>query len=228
MSASMTEATPCRIVVLISGNGSNLQALMDRCDRQRCKFVGVLSNRADAYGLQRASGAGVPTHVIDHRDYPDRESFDRAMMAVIDAFDADLVVLAGFMRILSAAFVQRYQGRLLNIHPSLLPAYKGTHTHRRVLDAGEAEHGVSVHFVTEELDGGPVIRQAVLAVNADDTSESLAARVAIEEHKIYPEVVDWFASGRLQMRDGKAWLDGTMLPVTGHRSHAGSVADSCQ
>src|SRR5690554_4900682 len=211
MNERVTKAAPCRVVVLISGNGSNLQALMDNCSKEHCQFTGVISNKANAYGLQRAAGAGVPSQVVDHKDYPDRESFDQAMIRVIDGFQADLVVLAGFMRILSAGFVQHYQGRLLNIHPSLLPDYKGTQTHQRVLDAGETEHGVSVHFVTEELDGGPVIRQAVIDIGADDTAESLASRVAIEEHKIYPEVVNWFATGRLFMKNGNAWLDGERL-----------------
>lgn len=218
MKEPVGDAARCRIVVLISGNGSNLQALMDRCDKQHCQFTGVVSNKADAYGLQRATAAGVPVQVVNHREYADRESFDRELIRVIDALQADLVVLAGFMRILSPLFVQHYQGRLLNIHPSLLPVYKGTHTHQRVLDAGDAEHGASVHFVTEELDGGPVIRQAVIRVNPDDDAESLAARVAIEEHKIYPEVVNWFAAGRLRMREGQAWLDEQRLPPEGVRT----------
>lgn len=218
MNQRIDKAEPCRIVVLISGNGSNLQALMDNCDTEHCQFTGVISNRADAYGLQRAAAAGVPSQVVDHKDYPDRESFDQAMIRVIDGFQADLVVLAGFMRILSAGFVQHYHGRLLNIHPSLLPDYKGTQTHQRVLDAGESEHGVSVHFVTEELDGGPVIRQVVIPVHPDDSAQSLAARVAIEEHRIYPQVVNWFATGRLVMRDGNAWLDGERLSQHGVRT----------
>ena len=237
--------TPCRIVVLISGNGSNLQALMDQCSTPHCAFVGVISNKADAYGLQRAAEAGVPSWVVDHKAYPDRESFDQAMIRIIDEQQADLVVLAGFMRILSAAFVQHYKGRLLNIHPSLLPAYKGTVTHRRVLEAGETEHGVSVHFVTEELDGGPVIRQAVIPVEPQDTPESLAARVAIEEHKIYPEVVTWFATGRLRMgsagnadnakiaksaentdENAKVWLDGEALPAQGVRSFTDTTSSA--
>lgn len=218
MNQRIDKAEPCRIVVLISGNGSNLQALMDNCDTEHCQFTGVISNRADAYGLQRAAAAGVPSQVVDHKDYPDRESFDQAMIRVIDGFQADLVVLAGFMRILSAGFVQHYHGRLLNIHPSLLPDYKGTQTHQRVLDAGESEHGVSVHFVTEELDGGPVIRQVVIPVQPDDSAQSLAARVAIEEHRIYPQVVNWFATGRLVMRDGNAWLDGERLSQHGVRT----------
>lgn len=226
MNQHVTKAAPCRVVVLISGNGSNLQALMDHCSKVHCQFTGVISNKADAYGLQRAAAAGVPSQVVDHREYPDRESFDKEMIRVIDAFQADLVVLAGFMRILSPGFVQHYQGRLLNIHPSLLPDYKGTHTHQRALDAAETEHGVSVHFVTEELDGGPVIRQAVIPINADDTADSLAARVAIEEHKIYPEVVNWFAAGRLVMKDGNAWLDGERLSPQGVRTQAGSACSN--
>ncbi|MCB1649655.1 MAG: phosphoribosylglycinamide formyltransferase [Pseudomonadales bacterium] len=210
-------ATPCSVVVLISGNGSNLQALIDHAEGSPYRISAVISNKADAFGLQRARKAGIPTRVLDHREFADRESFDQRLMAEIDAFKPDLLVLAGFMRILSAGFVQHYSGRVLNIHPSLLPAYRGTHTHERVLEAGEPEHGVSVHFVTEELDGGPVILQAIVPVAADDTRDSLASRVFVQEHRIYPKAVDWFASGRLCMRDNAAWLDGERLGVQGIR-----------
>ena len=207
-----------RLVVLISGSGSNLQAVLDACGQSsrtgagmNARVVGVLSNKADAFGLARATRAGVPTAVLDHTGYPDRESFDRAMTSVIDAWQPDVVVLAGFMRILSAGFVQHYAGRLLNIHPSLLPRYKGLHTHRRALAAGDAEHGCSVHFVTPELDGGPVIAQAVVRVEGTDNEETLADRVHAAEHRLYPAVLGWLADQRLQYRDGQPWFDGHPL-----------------
>ncbi len=209
--------TPCPIVVLISGNGSNLQALMDHSGEGAYRVCAVISNKADAFGLQRASSAGIPTRVIDHRDYADRLSFDQRLIEEIDSFNPRLVVLAGFMRILSAEFVQHFAGRILNIHPSLLPAYRGTHTHERVLEAGEKEHGVSVHFVTEELDGGPVVLQACVPVHNDDTPTSLAERVFEQEHRIYPKAVAWFAAGRLSMNDKAAEFDGKRLGVSGIR-----------
>jgi phosphoribosylglycinamide formyltransferase-1 len=209
--------TPCPIVVLISGNGSNLQALMDHSAEGAYRVCAVISNKADACGLQRASKAGIPTRVIDHRDYADRLSFDKRLIEEIDSFNPALVVLAGFMRILSAEFVQHYAGRVLNIHPSLLPAYRGTHTHERVLEAGEKEHGVSVHFVTEELDGGPVVLQASVPIRTDDTAISLAERVFEQEHRIYPKAVAWFAAGRLNMQDKAAVFDGKRLGVSGIR-----------
>lgn len=207
----------CNLVVLISGNGSNLQALIDASFDAGYSIKGVVSNKADAYGLERASKAGIPALVIDHRQFADRESFDRALIEKIDGFSPDLVVLAGFMRILSSAFVQHYSGKILNIHPSLLPDYRGTHTHQRVLDAGEAYHGVSVHFVTEELDGGPVVIQSAIAIEKDDTADSLAKRIAVREHVIYPKAVAWFAQQRLAMKDNGAWLDGTRLSINGVR-----------
>ncbi len=211
---------PCAIVVLISGNGSNLQALIDHSSEGGYSIAAVLSNKADAYGLQRARQAGIPTRVVDHREFKDRESFDERLVQEIDAFAPSLVVLAGFMRILSSAFVQHYSGKILNIHPSLLPAYRGTQTHERVLEAGEKEHGVSVHFVTEELDGGPVVLQSVVPVQADDDRDSLAARVFVQEHRIYPKAVSWFASGRLKMQDQAAFFDGTRLGVHGLRENS--------
>jgi len=204
--------------VLISGNGSNLQAIIDYSSIGGYQLCAVISNRADAFGLQRATRAGIATRLLDHKAFTSREAFDAQLMQEIDAFRPDLVVLAGFMRILSSGFVQHYAGRLLNIHPSLLPDYKGINTHQRVLDAGEPQHGVSVHFVTPELDGGPVIRQAVINVTADDTRDSLAQRVAIEEHKIYPEVIEWFASGRLTMDKNGVLLDQQHLPSCGIRT----------
>ncbi|WP_264309934.1 phosphoribosylglycinamide formyltransferase [Pseudomonas putida] len=208
----------CNVVVLLSGSGSNLQALIDSCrrDDSPVRIRAVVSNRADAYGLQRAAAAGIDTAVLDHTGFDGREAFDAALMARIDGFAPDLVVLAGFMRILSGDFVRHYQGRLLNIHPSLLPKYKGLHTHRRALEAGDAEHGCSVHFVTEELDGGPLVVQAVVPVTSDDTAESLAHRVHHQEHQIYPLAVHWFAEGRLRLGEHGALLDGQPLAASGH------------
>lgn len=214
-------AEKCRVVVLISGNGSNLQAIIDASENNpdsAYEVVAVVSNKAEAYGLQRAARAGIPGRVVDHKAWESREAFDQALISEIDRFDPQLLVLAGFMRILTPAFVQHYQGRILNIHPSLLPDYRGTNTHQRVLDAGESEHGVSVHFVTEELDGGPVVRQAVIAVESTDDKDTLASKVAAQEHRIYPETVQCFAEGRLSMHSNKAWMDGQELPPQGVRS----------
>ncbi len=207
--------TKYSIAVLISGNGSNLQALIDASHLGNYTIGLVISNKSDAYGLERARRANIATQVIDHREYANREDFDAALMAVLDAERPQLIVLAGFMRILSSAFVQHYQGLILNIHPSLLPKYPGTNTHQRAIDAGETEHGVSVHFVTEELDGGPVIAQEPVPVLPQDTARELAARVAAQEHVLYPRVVTWFAAGRLVMRDQRAWLDDRLLPPSG-------------
>lgn len=209
---------PCDVVVLLSGSGSNLQALIDSslAADSPVRIRAVVSNRADAYGLQRAQAAGIDTAVLEHGGFEGREAFDAALMQVIDGFEADLVVLAGFMRILSAEFVRHYQGRLLNIHPSLLPLYKGLHTHRRALEAGDAEHGCSVHFVTEELDGGPLVVQAVVPVAQDDTPQSLAQKVHCQEHQIYPLAVRWFAEGRLRLGEHGALLDGQPLAASGH------------
>ncbi|MBB4863881.1 phosphoribosylglycinamide formyltransferase-1 [Pseudomonas nitritireducens] len=211
-------STPCNVVVLISGSGSNLQALIDSLAGADTPAVirAVISNRADAYGLERARQAGIETRFLDHKSYADRESFDAALVQAIDGFDADLVLLAGFMRILSADFVRHYQGRLLNIHPSLLPKYKGLHTHQRALEAGDAEHGCSVHFVTEELDGGPLVVQAAIPVESDDTPETLAQRVHVQEHVIYPLAMRWFAEGRVRLGEQGAMLDDELLPASGH------------
>jgi len=209
------QQTDCTIAVLISGNGSNLQALIDASASSNYKVGLVISNNPAAYGLQRAAQAGIPTRVINHRDYASREAFDLELISALDAFKPQLIVLAGFMRILSPQFVQHFNGRILNIHPSLLPKYPGTNTHQRVLDAGESEHGVSVHFVTEELDGGPVIVREKVAVLDTDTATVLAARVAQKEHLLYPRVVSWFASGRLRMQNNNAYMDATQLPACG-------------
>ncbi|MBF6028779.1 phosphoribosylglycinamide formyltransferase [Pseudomonas sp. P115] len=208
----------CDVVVLLSGTGSNLQALIDstRTGDSPVRIAAVISNRSDAYGLQRARDAGIETRDLDHKAFEGREAFDAALVELIDAFNPKLVVLAGFMRILSADFVRHYEGRLLNIHPSLLPKYKGMHTHQRALDAGDSEHGCSVHFVTEELDGGPLVVQAVVPVESDDSVQTLAQRVHTQEHKIYPLAVRWFAEGRLILGDQGALLDGQLLAASGH------------
>lgn len=205
----------CGVVVLISGNGSNLQALIDTSLTANFKIVAVVSSSPTAFGLERAKQAGISALVIDHCGFPNRVSFDTALISAIDEYQPDLVVLAGFMRILSSVFVQHYAGRILNIHPSLLPNYPGVNTHQRVLQAGDKIHGATVHFVTEELDGGPVIAHAKVAVIPEDSVQSLAEKVHSKEHSLYPQVVVWFASQRLRMLDGKALMDGNVLPATG-------------
>ncbi len=209
----MPDGRRLRVVALISGSGSNLQALIDEATRgQAFQIVAVISNRADAFGLERARRAAIPAEVLDHRAYTGREPYEADLIAVIDRFAPDLLVLAGFMRILTPTFVGHYAGRMLNIHPSLLPRYRGLQTHQRVLDDGEAEHGASVHFVTAELDGGPVVIQARLPIEAGEDAKSLAARVLTREHIIYPLAVSWFAQGRLGLgEDGRPWLDGAPL-----------------
>ncbi|GAA5134312.1 phosphoribosylglycinamide formyltransferase [Thalassotalea piscium] len=211
---------PSRIVVLISGSGTNLQALIDACKTPSYpgEVVGVISNKADAYGLIRAQENSIATHAISHKDYDSRESYDQALIKQIDHLKPDLVVLAGFMRILTPKFVQHFSGKLLNIHPSLLPKYQGLNTHQRAIDAKDNEHGVSVHFVTEELDGGPVILQAKVPIFEGDTIDELASRVHDQEHRIYPLVVKWFCSGRVKMINEKAVLDGKILPISGYAS----------
>lgn len=207
-----------RVAVLISGSGSNLQALIDARERGElaAEIAVVVSNRPGVLGLSRAQQAGIPTQVIDHREFNSRTAFDKALMIAIDQYQPDLLVLAGFMRILTPEFVAHYSGRMMNIHPSLLPKYTGLHTHRRALEAGDAIHGVTVHFVTEQLDGGPPILQAQVPVLSGDTEELLAKRVLEQEHRIYPLAVHWFAQGRLHLRDGRCYLDGELLPPQGH------------
>ncbi|HBC00646.1 MAG TPA: phosphoribosylglycinamide formyltransferase [Pseudomonas sp.] len=208
----------CNVVVLISGSGSNLQALIDsQAEDNPARIRAVISNRADAFGLTRAQDAGIPTAVLDHKAFDGRDSFDAALMEVIDEHAPDLVILAGFMRILTPGFVRHYQGRLLNIHPSLLPKYKGLDTHRRALEAGDSEHGCSVHFVTEELDGGPVAIQAALAVEPGENIEQLTQRVHAAEHQIYPLAMRWFAEGRLRLAEQGAMLNDVNLPASGYQ-----------
>ncbi|MCJ8169234.1 phosphoribosylglycinamide formyltransferase [Atopomonas sediminilitoris] len=215
----------CRALVLISGSGSNLQALIDVFSRDDAplQICAVLSNKADAFGLTRARNAGIDTLVLDHKAYSSREAFDLAMIEAMDAYRPDLVILAGFMRILTPAFVEHYQGRLLNIHPSLLPRHKGLHTHQRALEEGDHEHGCSVHFVTAELDGGPLVARAAITINSDDNAETLAARVHEQEHLLYPLVARWFAEGRLCLTPDGLTLDGQALPATGKTLRNGDM-----
>lgn len=211
------QAEPARIVVLISGSGSNFQAIAEACQKKEIDgdIVGVISNRPGVMGLDRAAKLDIPSVVLDHTEFSTREEFDSKLIHEIDQFGADLVVLAGFMRILTPDFVRRYKGRLLNIHPSLLPKYKGLHTHKRALEAGDKEHGATVHFVSEDLDGGPNLIQAVIPVLDDDTESSLKNRVQQQERIIYPIAVKWFVEGRISMLKGDAYFDNDPLPESG-------------
>ena len=202
-----------RLAVLVSGSGSNLQSILNaiRTGHIDAEPAVVLSNRPDALALERAHKAGVPAEVVDHRAYATREAFDHAMMDVLGRHEPDWVILAGFMRILTPGFVQAFAGRMLNIHPSLLPRYPGLNTHARALEAGDREAGASVHFVTEALDGGPVIMQAVVPVMPDDTPEVLAERVLGQEHLLYPEVIRLACAGRLALAGDQVELDGRVL-----------------
>lgn len=188
-----------KIVILISGRGSNMQALLNA--KLPCKIAAVISNRADAQGLQIAQAQGIATATVAHKDYADRASFDAALAAEIDRHAPDVVVLAGFMRILTDGFVERYRGKLVNIHPSLLPSYAGTHTHERALQDGVKIHGCTVHFVTPTLDGGPIIIQAAVAVLSNDTPDSLSARVLHEEHRIYAQAVRWLCREQVWLNE---------------------------
>ncbi len=206
------------IVVLISGSGSNLQAILDACEAGEIpgRIAAVISNRPNAYGLERARLAGVAAHVIDHTEFESREAFDQQLQQCIDEYQPSLVVLAGFMRILTEGFTQHFLGRMINIHPSLLPKYPGLNTHQRAIDAGDAEHGATVHFVTPVLDDGPNIIHAKVAIDESDSAEALANKVHGIEHKIYPKAVEWFAAGRIAMGDdGRAYLDNTLLDESG-------------
>lgn len=195
-----------KLVILISGRGSNMEAIVRACAQERwpAEVAAVIANRPDAAGLAFAASHGVATAVVDHRAFDGRDSFDAALAAEIDRFAPDLVVLAGFMRILTPAFVRRYEGRLLNIHPSLLPSFKGIHTHQQALDAGVALHGASVHFVIPELDSGAIVAQGAVPVRAGDDAAALAQRVLAVEHVLYPRAVRWFVEGRLRFEDGRA------------------------
>lgn len=192
--------SPLRLVVLISGNGSNLQAIIDEIKNNNlpAQIIAVISNKTDAYGLERAKKAGIEQTVLSHHDFDDREQYDCQLKNIIDEYHPDLIILAGFMRILSNEFVEHYLHKIMNIHPSLLPKYKGLNTHQRALDARDKEHGCSVHFVTPELDDGPVILQATVPVKDNDTAETLSARVHEQEHRIYPEAIRLFAENKIK------------------------------
>ncbi|MGV7208943.1 phosphoribosylglycinamide formyltransferase [Oxalobacteraceae bacterium A2-2] len=200
------------IVILISGRGSNMEAVVRACQAEQwpARIAAVISNRADAAGLAFAAAQGIETAVVSNKDYDSRAAFDAALQAAIDRFQPDLVVLAGFMRILTAPFVQHYEGRMLNIHPSLLPLFPGLHTHEQALAAGHAEHGATVHFVTAELDHGPMVDQVRVPVLAGDTPQTLAARLLVQEHELYPRAVRWFVEDRLTIdQQGRVLVDHT-------------------
>lgn len=202
----------CRTAILISGSGTNLQAFIDAVaagdlDLDLCV---VFSNKPEAFGLERAAKAGIPTACIEHGNFPDRESFDRAVITELDRFDPELLILAGFMRILSPAFVEHYEGKILNIHPALLPKYPGLNTHQRALDAGDEWHGSTVHFVTAELDAGPRILQGRLRIDPSESADALQTRVQAIEHQIYPEAAGLVGSGRVLFRDGTSLIDGAL------------------
>jgi len=213
MATPKAAAARLPIAILISGRGSNMRVIAEQAAKGAlmADVRVVVSDQPAAGGLAIARAMDIPTEVLEPRKFPDRASFDRALVELLQGYAPELIVLAGFMRILTPDFIGAYAGRILNIHPSLLPKYRGLHTHRRVLEAGDAEHGVSVHFVTEELDGGPVILQSRIAVTPADTEDTLSARVQQCEHRIYPQVVDWYAQGRLAFQDRHAWLDGKRL-----------------
>jgi phosphoribosylglycinamide formyltransferase-1 len=213
----LEDAEKSRVVILISGTGSNMVTISEliRDELPEAEVSAVICNEPDAAGIQKARSLGIHTDIIDHRGFTSREDFDVGLMRTIDSYDPDLIVLAGFMRILTPDFVRRYEGRMLNIHPSLLPKYQGLHTHKRALEAGDSEHGVTVHFVTEVLDDGPNVIQAVVPVLDGDDPQSLQKRVQLQEHVIYPIAVKWFIEGRLSMQKGQSCLDNKPLPPTG-------------
>lgn len=205
------------VVVLISGRGSNLQAMINavRAGQLPAEIRAVICSESGTPGLERARAAGIPSHVVNYHDYSTREQFDQTLMKQIDVYQPQLVALAGFMRILGPAFIDHYAGRLLNIHPSLLPAFRGLNTHARALQSSAKYHGASVHFVTHEVDGGPIIIQAAIPVSPGDTPDTLAERVLAEEHRIYPLAIQWFLEGRLKVEGNRVLLDGQQHPAQG-------------
>lgn len=209
LNIALDKSKPIPIVVLVSGDGSNLQSIIDRIadNTLNARICAVISNKPDAYGIERAKEAGIPTEIIDHNQYGNRENFDADLTHCIDKYQPELIILAGFMRILTDDFVNHFYGKMINIHPSLLPKYRGLHTHKRALKAGDSEHGLSIHYVSAKLDGGPVILQKTVPVLANDTDNSLAKRVLAEEHIAYPEVIQWFSEGRLQLINNKVILN---------------------
>lgn len=219
----MTATNKHRLVVLISGSGTNLEAIIAKVNAGavNAEISAVISNEHSAKGLQRAAQSEIATAVIDHKRFDYRDAFDRALIESIDSHQPDTVLLAGFMRILTPSFVAHYAGRILNIHPSLLPKFRGLHTHQRALDAGETHHGCCIHFVTEALDGGPVIAQAAVRVDKTDTADSLAQKVLQKEHILYPLVVGWMVDRRVKLTDNGVWLDGEKLGAQGYRFEEG-------
>lgn len=209
-----------KIAVLISGEGSNLQALINACHSGKIngKIVAVVSNREQAYGLQRAAEAGIENRTFVRKAYADNQAMDMAIGDYLTEKQVDLVVLAGYMKILTVPFIQRFADRILNIHPSLLPKYPGLDTYRRAMEAGDSEHGTTVHFVNEIVDGGAIVLQAKVPIFSDDQLDDVMQRVKAQELQIYPLVVSWFADGRLKYRDGRAWLDNEILPENGYAS----------
>ena len=210
-----------KVVVLISGSGSNLQALMDKLHKQQIndqqvEIVAVISNKADAFGLQRASEANIPAILVESKGVGSREQYDALLAAELDKLQPDLILLAGFMRILTSDFVNQYQGKMLNIHPSLLPKYPGVNTHQRAIDAGDKEHGATVHFVTPELDSGPTVLQAKVPIFSEDSAQDLAERVLTQEHQIYALAASWFVGSRLNMQGQYAYLDDKQLDEFGY------------
>jgi len=203
----------CKIAVLISGGGSNLQSIINHVEQNHinASIACVISNNSDAYGLVRAQQVNIPTHIIEHKNHDSRESFDAELVKTLAVYNIKLIVLAGFMRVLSPTLIDEYQGNILNIHPSLLPKHPGLHTHARAIEAGDSEHGCSVHFVTAELDGGPLVIQAKVNVEKTDSAETLAARVLEKEHIIYPLAVKWFCDKRLKLKAGKIHFDHSPL-----------------
>lgn len=207
-----------KIVVLISGHGMNLQALIDACKSSyiNAEIVGVFSNQSDAFGLQRAKSAGIFHRTFLRSDYADNLAMDRHIADEIDNLDADLIVLAGYMKILSAEFTHRFAGKILNIHPSLLPKYSGLHTYQRAIEAGETEHGMTIHFVNEKVDGGAIVLQAKVPIFPEDNITDIEDRVKEQEIRFYPLVIKWFVEGRLRLIDNHAYLDGNRLPPQGY------------
>lgn len=212
---------PLALVVLISGNGSNLQAIIDAINTQQLQasVKAVISNQPSAHGLRRAFDAEINTHTLDHRQFAHRAQYDAHLAEIIQQYQPDYVILAGFMRILSPLFIQTFAGKIINIHPSLLPAYPGLHTHRSVLASGDMHHGATVHFVTENLDSGPGIIQGVLTVQKNETEENLVQRIHAIEHIIYPKAIEWLANHRISLQDGKVYLDGEPLGPGGYPMH---------
>lgn len=216
--SSNQASTKARVIILISGSGTNMVNLTQACIDERVagEVVAIVSNQPQAAGIQKAKDLGVETCVLSHKEYESRELYDSALMKVIDGYRPDVIVLAGFMRILTPDFVRHFTGKLINIHPSLLPKYKGLNTHQKAIDAGDDVHGVSVHFVSEELDGGPVILQAQIPIFDGDTVEDLQLRVHEQEYRIYPLVLKWLCEGRLALTEAGAELDGEVLGMHGY------------